>query len=310
MDVYGIVLPTWLAKNLLDSLGCTQEDESKKATLSCWLARPRIGPLSLPRVGHAVVTKQLLAAPGTVEPQKFLVGVWTFTIALVAVRLSGNKSHEQDPPSVYVMNFVFEESAWENKDLNKMTLHLPLPLQNAASKTNARLCLKENAYKDPLYFMVKTHGFLWISMVFPWFWMIKTHVSPPTSLPKPLRNPTIPTTLRMALQASIISFRELPGLAAKKSRVNWLYSNCLPISWGFNVGFHMVHINMAYYGILLWDIMDYSMIMNLCGYWIMNINGILMVNMFNINMVHMNMAYYGILLWDIMDYNMIMNLCG
>ena len=72
----------------------------------------------------------------------------------------------------------------------------------------------------------------------------------------------------------------------------------------------MVHINMAYYGILLWDIMDYSMIMNLCGYWIMNINGILMVNMVNINMVNINMAYYGILLWDIMDYSMIMNLCG
>ena len=31
------------------------------------------------------------------------------------------------------------------------------------------------------------------------------------------------------------------------------------------MGFHMVHMNMAYYGILLWDMMDYNMIMNLCG---------------------------------------------
>ena len=54
------------------------------------------GLLSLPRVGHAVDTKQLLAAPRAVEPHKFLVGVWTFAIALVAVRLSGNQSHEQD----------------------------------------------------------------------------------------------------------------------------------------------------------------------------------------------------------------------
>ena len=61
------------------------------------LARPRIGRLFAQVGGHAVVTKQLLAAPCSVEPHKFLVSVRTLTIALVAIKLSGSQSHEQDP---------------------------------------------------------------------------------------------------------------------------------------------------------------------------------------------------------------------
>ena len=56
-----------------------------------------------------------------------------------------------------------------------------------------------------------------------------------------------------------------------------------------NFGIMKYGFNMAYYGILLWDMMDYNMIMN---FEIMNINGILMVNMVNINI-------HGILIWNI-----------
>ena len=132
--VYGIVLPTFTRKGLLDRL-----------------ARPRIGRLFAQVGGHAVVTKQLLAAPRTVEPHKFLVGVRTLTIALVAIRLLGSQSHEQ---------------RFEQNDLAPST-----PTAQCCKHDPCTALFDGKCREDPLFVMVKKKtkkpGVLWFLMVKP-----------------------------------------------------------------------------------------------------------------------------------------------